>query len=153
MKRKISLAFLGIFFLICILVIGRIKGTEYVLEEVTTDEWVLERGNIKLDGLNRQFKIGDLVYVGPNEKDVKKITLELKTKSIFGIFPDETLSLSSIGESESWKIKKGFTYGSVSGSTHSTNVLKSYFLKTLELHVLTESSTGVDGVVVDIPLH
>ena len=152
MKRKVTFVVFILILAFFLLFLIRIRGTEYNLEEVEIDGWVFNGGTIQLKGLNREFIIDNIEYIGPDELEVSKLTLELKTKNMLGILPEETLSLSSVGASESWKIETGYTFGSVSGSTHSINVLSSYFLRSIEVHIIIDSTNGLDGVVFDVPV-
>ncbi|GEM_PF-2095573 len=152
MTKKVIISFIAIVLLLSLAAYDRLNGVVYELEETVIEDWKLSGGIIELEGLRREYSIGDLTYTGLDHAEIQKITLEIKTKTIFGLLPGETLSLSSIGESETWNIEKGFNYGTVSGNTHSLSVLKSYFLTGIELHVQTESINGIDGLVVEVPI-
>jgi hypothetical protein len=152
MARRLIISLIAIVLLLSIFVYEQLNGVVYELEETAVGDWTLRGGTIELKGLNREHSIGDLIYTGSGELEVQKITLELRTKTVLGLFPEESLSLSSIGGSETLSIEKGFSYGAVSGNTHSLSVLKSYFLKGIELRIQTYNINSIDAFVVEVPI-
>ena len=153
MKKSVLIILIACSLIIIFTAQRYVVGTKYILEEVSTEEWLLKGGTVDLVRLNRELNIGELIYTGTGDREVQKVTMELKTKSFLGIFPDEILSTSTIGGDKSWKIEKGFSFGRVRSNTHSISVLKSYFVKAIELHIQVESSKGLDGVVIEVPVH
>lgn len=126
--------------------------SEYILEEVKTAEWKFTGGYISVNGNTKMDGYNGLEYIGEESKVVNKISVDLRSYDLFNLKKYDSISLSSVEDTEGILLVEGFDYGGGNGRSSSSGILDSRFIYKVEMIVVIETNDLDEEVKIKIPI-